>query len=107
MLKRWEETGATDPASLTKMLRRKSLDTVLTILVQALLDAGQGMRHLHLIHPFLSATPMSELRCTVVRVRGVSAHCIHFGQLKVENNLRVLHESAGQDASPQGAIPYP
>lgn len=41
VLKRWEETGATDPASLTKMLRRRSLNTVLAILVQAILDAGE------------------------------------------------------------------
>ena len=40
VLKRWEETGATDADSLTKMLRRRSLGTVITIIVQAVLDAG-------------------------------------------------------------------
>jgi len=40
VLKRWEETGATDADSLSKMLRRRSLGTVVTIIVQAFLDAG-------------------------------------------------------------------
>jgi len=40
VLKRWEETGATDADTLNKMLRRRSLGTVITIIVQAVLDAG-------------------------------------------------------------------
>lgn len=73
VLKRWEETGATDPASLSKMLRRKSLDTVLAIVLQTVLDAGEQ----HRVHVQHYRYHVQQYHCeTVLRCRGAPSELV-------------------------------
>lgn len=48
VLKKWEEVGASDPETLSKVLQRQSLGAVVTIVIQALLDAGAAYGGIYL-----------------------------------------------------------
>lgn len=56
ILKVWEETGASSPEGLRKLLLGRSLRTVGVVALQLLLDAGMS----HLVHFFQSDVKMLQ-----------------------------------------------